>query len=282
MRSRLTSLKQVLLSLLGKCTRPINHSLARFYLNPQVITVPVESKRLAYVFDGFRIAFLSDLHAGPTTALSYLERVIERVNELQPDLITLGGDYVFQDWRFIEPLSVRLAKLKAPHGVYAVMGNHDHWCNVQILRDAFSRVGITELRNAGTRISIGEQSLWLCGVEDLWEGIPDLDRALTGRREEEFTLLLSHNPDFAELVNPLVIDLMLSGHTHGGQIQFFGVAPITNSRYGSKYLEGIRQHGGCRTYVSRGIGAVEVALRIGSEPEITLIELCATQPRNVN
>jgi predicted MPP superfamily phosphohydrolase len=267
------SFKTFFLSLLGKISNPINPLLARYYRRPRVVRLGFESARVNPALAGFRIVFLSDLHAGATTPLHYLEGVFEQVNQLHPDLIALGGDYIFRDPSFIDPLSLLLGKLRARHGVYAVYGNHDHWINVLYMKEAFAGAGVRDLSNAGLRVGDGARSFWLCGVEDLWEGQPRLEPALVGRRQDEFTLLLSHNPDFAESVDANAVDLMLSGHTHGGQVRIFGFAPITNSRYGADYLYGIRQRGGCRTYISQGVGAVELMLRIGCPPEITLVEL---------
>jgi uncharacterized protein len=264
---------QDLLSLLGKLTRPINPLLLHLYPAAEIVHIQIESHRISSALNGFRIAFISDLHAGPTTPLTYLKKVIDQINNLQPHLVALGGDYVFQDPYFIEPVSTLLGQLKAPYGVFAVFGNHDHWLNVNHLTEAFQREGITILNNTGLRITHNQQSFWLCGVEDLWEGTPEFKLALEGQRKEEFTILLSHNPDYAESINKELVDIMLSGHTHGGQIRFLNIVPVNVSQYKAHYLDGFCQKGGCLVYVSRGIGTVEISLRLGSRPEISFLQL---------
>ncbi|MFQ5534965.1 MAG: metallophosphoesterase [Sphingomonadales bacterium] len=222
--------------------------------------------------DGLRVAFVSDLHAGTTMAWSYLEDIVTRINGLEPHLVLLGGDFVTDDTRPIDRLASVLSRLNASLGVFAVRGNHDMCCLPQ-LHAAFEKVGMKLLVNQGQRIHFASESLWLCGVDDLWRGRPDVGRAIAGRDPGEFTLLLSHNPDIIGRIPPGDVDLLLAGHTHGGQIRILGRAIVSNSRYGTKYLEGWNWDGPCPIYVTRGIGAVRAALRIGAPPEITLIEL---------
>jgi predicted MPP superfamily phosphohydrolase len=131
--------------------------------------------------------------------------------------------------------------------------------------------GVQVLLNRGCRVQHGDGSLWLCGVDDLTEGAPDLAAALHGRRCGEPAVLLSHHPDFFFEAAAVDVDLQLSGHTHGGQIRIGGWAPIHHSRFG--YERGWFSENGCRLYVGRGVGATFLPLRIDAPPEIPLVTL---------
>ena len=134
------------------------------------------------------------------------------------------------------------------------------------------------LFRSGVRIEHGNSSLWLCGVDDLTEGAPDLRAALQGRRPGETTVLLSHHPDFFFEAAAADVDLTLSGHTHGGQIRVGGRAPIHHSRFG--YEQGWFQEGNCRLYVGRGIGVTVLPIRIDAPPEIPMVQFA--RARNVH
>ncbi len=223
--------------------------------------------------DGLRVAFLSDLHAGSFLDADDLCRIFERVMQQQPDLVCFGGDLINTRERelllFREPLRL----LRPPLGVYAVPGNHDHFWGPDIgLWTAFLlEQGVQVLTNAGLRVRRGDDSLWLCGVDDLTEGEPNLRDALRGRREGEPAILLSHHPDFFFEAAAAGVDLTLAGHTHGGQIRLRDWAPVHHSRFG--YEQGWFELDGCRLYVGRGVGVTVLPLRIGAPPEIPMVEL---------
>src|SRR5690606_3901908 len=133
------------------------------------------------------------------------------------------------------------------------------------------RAGVQVLCNRGVRLARGRASLWLCGVDDLTEGRPDVDAALAGRDAGEPCVMLSHHPDLFPEIAERGVDLTLSGHTHGGQIAPFGLVPIRHSAHG--YDRGAFARDGSRLYVGRGIGAVILPLRIGAAPELPIITL---------
>ena len=167
-----------------------------------------------------------------------------------------------------------LAALRAPHGVFAVMGNHDHWESAPLLREALAANGIAEWWNAGRWIERGGERTWFCGVDDMWEGRPDLDRALLGVGAEDCAVLLAHNPDFAERFRDPRVRLMLSGHTHGGQVRLPGIgALIIPSIYGRKYEMGLVKGPVCPVYVTRGVGVIFPPVRFRCPPEVALIRL---------
>lgn len=231
--------------------------------------------RLPKSFDGFQIAFLADIHHGPFTSLDYVSAVVRTTLVLGPDLIVLGGDYSLKDRKYIRPCLDVLAALTAPYGVYGVLGNHDYWHGVADTRAGLKAAHVEELTNTGVWVRRGSDRFRLAGVDDLWTGRADVTAALGDATREDACLLVSHNPDLAEVLREPRVGLMLSGHTHGGQVVFPSGAPFVPSRYGQKYLRGLVQAPETLVYVSRGLGTSGVPVRIASRPEINLITLKA-------
>ncbi|HLX61220.1 MAG TPA: metallophosphoesterase [Planctomycetota bacterium] len=225
-------------------------------------------------FRGFRIAFLTDLHHGPWTGLAYVRCAARMANELEADVVLLGGDYCHNAPEFIEPCIEALGDLRAAMGVYAVMGNHDHYQSSALTRGAFEKNKIRELKNDGVWLERNGERLRVAGVDDFWMGGPQLQPALDGMRADERCVLVSHNPDFVDQISDPRVGLMLSGHTHGGQIVFPLIgAPIVPSCHGSKYIQGLMRTPNNLLFISRGLGTVTPPLRFGCRPEINLIEL---------
>jgi len=239
------------------------------------VTTPVISiENLPKAFDGFRIALLTDIHHGPSVTIKYVERIVARTNRLAPDLILLGGDYVYNSSKYIAPCAQRLIKLKAPAGVFFILGNHDHWNRSWPLRKALRENGIRELINKGVTIERNGDKIYLAGVDDLWTGIPHIDHFLEEIPSDAVCILGSHNPDFAESINDPRVKLILSGHTHGGQIYLPGIgAPVLPSKYGQKYCSGLVKNVTSQVYVSRGLGTLPPKLRLFCSPELPVITL---------
>ncbi|MBX7246868.1 MAG: metallophosphoesterase [Candidatus Sumerlaeaceae bacterium] len=255
---------------------------------PNFLPVVRRKLRLAGLpasLDGLRAVYLSDIHHGPWLSVAFLRRMVERVNALRPDLILLGGDYVNASPDYIKPAFAEMAALRANIGVAGVLGNHDWWEDAPRTRKQFEKCGFALVDNArvfvtpGRRMEKGaDAGLCVAGVGDFWEDKVDAGAALHKVPREMPRLLLSHNPDVA--MEPQIaqgghrIDMMLSGHTHGGQIRipFLGT-PIVPSNYGQKFAAGLVDTPGCPVYVSRGVGYTVLPLRFGVPPEITLWEL---------
>jgi predicted MPP superfamily phosphohydrolase len=220
--------------------------------------------------EGLRCAFLSDLHAGSYLDARALERLMELVAARRPHVVLLGGDLVHTRPEEFRHYDRALARLAPPLGVFAVPGNHERFPGIGLARfEAWAAgQGITVLRNRGTRIHRGGASLWLCGVDDLGEGDPDLAAAVADRQVDEPTLLLSHHPDLFPDAADLGVDWMLSGHTHGGQVAPFGWMPVRHSRLG--FDRGLHRIGRSELYVGRGLGAAIVPVRVGARPEVVL------------
>lgn len=174
----------------------------------------------------------------------------------------------------IDPCFKALSRLKSSWGSFGVLGNHDHWEGAAETRRAMKAAGIVEMTNLGVWIERGGTRLRLSGVGDFWEDVQDLGRALGDTRQSETAIVVSHNPDFVEGVADRRVGLVLSGHTHGGQVVLpvFG-APRVPSLYGQKYLYGLVKTPHTQVFVTRGLGTVTPPLRFCCRPEIALITI---------
>jgi predicted MPP superfamily phosphohydrolase len=234
--------------------------------------------------DGLRAVQLSDVHHGPWFSLARVRELVETANDLRPDLVLLTGDYVLSSPVYIEPVAAELARLRPRIATVAVLGNHDWYQSAAMTRDEFARWGIPVIDNdrrvltpERRLVAEAEAGLALCGVGDLLKDRPDYRRALAGLPGDMPRVLLSHNPDVAEepelTGSGLRVDLIVSGHTHGGQIKLpFVGAPVSGSWYGEKYREGLVQGPVCPVFICRGIGVVGLPLRVGVTPEMAVLE----------
>jgi len=226
-------------------------------------------------FDGIRVALLSDFHHGPLVSVRMMSDAVRLTNSLRPDLIALTGDFIHHGREWVETCFSALSALRAPLGVFGVLGNHDHYRDAAgAVRLALRRAGITDLTNCGGDILRHGQTLRVCGVGDFWNESQNLSSALGAATLAESTLLLSHNPDYAERVRDERVGLMLSGHTHGGQcvLPFLG-APILPSHYGQKYASGLCQGPTTRVFVTTGVGHSFPPVRINCPAEVALLTL---------
>lgn len=230
---------------------------------------------LPRAFDGFRIALLSDFHHSPWIPASYLRRVVDQANALRPDLIALTGDYVHRGRKWVPGCMRELSRFRARDGVFGVLGNHDHYGNAaSVVREGLKRAGITDLTNCGITLRRGSEILHVGGVGDYWREKQKLRQALEGVRRKESAILLQHNPDYVERITDDRVGLVLSGHTHGGQCVFPIIgAPILPSRYGQKYVAGLREGPVARVFVTRGVGMAFPPVRFCCSPEIALLIL---------
>ncbi len=225
-------------------------------------------------FRNLRIAFLTDIDHGPFVGLDYIASIVRTTLALGPDLILLGGDYISRDSKFVSPCFDVLSGLKAPLGVFGVLGNHEYSYGLEETKAAFANAKIGELTNRGVWLERGSSRLRLGGVDDLWFGSPNASPILEGVSTQDACLVVSHNPDFAERVRDSRVGLVLSGHTHGGQVYVPGYgAPIVPSRYGQRYLHGHVKAPNTQVYISRGLGTVNPPMRYNCPPELTLLTL---------
>lgn len=228
--------------------------------------------RLPAALDGFRIVHLTDIHHSPFTGREQIERAIEVANNLDADIIALTGDYISREREYAAPCAEMMGRLRARCGVFAVLGNHDHWTDAALVTDLFRAEGIQMLVNEGMRFEHKGESFWLAGVDDTMVGLEDLPLALAGARESEMKLLLAHNPLILRRAARARVDLVLAGHTHGGQITWRSERSASG-RPRRRLLRGLGRRGDTQIYVSRGLGTVVLPVRYGSPPEVALLEL---------
>ncbi len=238
------------------------------------LTIPVP--QLPESFAGMKIAFIADTHVGPFLSTGYLRQVVDKVNALGADLIALGGDYVHRESKYVAPAALELARLSAPLGVFSILGNHDYYAGRILTLAEFAKNHIPCLVNSGQRITRGTESFWLAGVDDLCRGNPQPEMALQGVRPGEAIIMLSHSPDVAETLDDDRVGLMLSGHTHGGQVRLPLIGcPIIPSQYGQKYASGLVKAPKTNCFVTRGVGTIFPPVRLNCPPEISLLTLTA-------
>jgi len=236
--------------------------------------------KLPREFQGFRIAQLSDIHHSPFLSEAEVSAAVHRANDLHADLIVLTGDYVSYSRDYIAGCARALGQLRAPLGVFAVLGNHDHWMDGAGVAAALTQQGIRVMNNENLWVERETSHLCLVGIDDLTVGRDDLPKALMDTEANETRILLSHNPRIIREAARAGIDLVLSGHTHGGQINWrllVGREDRKTDRWlrrpSRRLMRGHAQLGTTQLYVNRGLGTVVVPLRYGCPPEITLFEL---------
>lgn len=240
----------------------------------------IHIRSLPQVFNGLRIVLLTDLHVGGTTSLGLIRRAASLAMRERADLIAVTGDFTTDSAKGFDDVFAALSGLSAPLGVYAVPGNHDHVVGIGKWHRATARQrNITDLTNAyivhhrlGARICVA-------GIDDFREGMPVL--RLPPVQARDFTVLLAHAPEQAERSRRLEdgIDLILAGHTHGGQVRLPWVgAPLNSSAYPELYEEGLRRRPWTQVYTSRGIGTVGLPVRFMARPEVAVLEL-SSAPR---
>ncbi len=245
------------------------------FTEPFMLTVERQEiflRRLPKKLDGFRIVHLSDFHYGPMLNPEHLKRAVRAANHLNADLIALTGDYISQDRAYAAPCAEVVGRLRARHGVYAVLGNHDHWTDAALIADLFRLSGIRVLINEGLRADLRGETFWLAGVDDTMVGLEDLSLALAGSSDDEFKLLLAHNPIILRRAARANVDLVLSGHTHGGQVTWRSERS-RSGRPRRRMLRGLGRRGNTQIYVTRGLGTVVLPIRYGCPPEISVLEL---------
>jgi uncharacterized protein len=245
----------------------------------QTTRVRLRLPRLHPAFNGYRLVHISDIHLDGWMTPTRLEQVVQKINRLHPDLIVITGDFLTHQPDVHSPDLVRtLRLLRAADGVAAVHGNHDHWSDPEVVRQAFEFSGINNLNNRFISLVRGQTALHIAGVDDYMEGLDDLDLVLSSIPDEGAAILLAHEPDFADLSSQTGrFDLQLSGHSHGGQINLPVVGPPFLPEHAEKYPQGYYNINGMALYTNRGLGMVHLPLRLNSRPEITLFILKSGQ-----
>ena len=248
---------------------------------PRIVRRDVTLKRWPERLQGFTIALLADFHYDPCFSVHPLRAAVGMVNELRPDMILLGGDFVSQPVvgdetkaaLEAEPCAHLLREMQAAHGLWAVMGNHDCSTDPKHITSALEAEGIRVLANTSVPIERDGARFWLAGVSDVLRGAADLAKTLHDVPAREATILLAHEPDFADYVAHFPVDLQLSGHSHGGQVRLPLLPPLYLPKMAKKYAWGLRTVGPLTLYTNIGIGTVGLPVRLNCPPEITLLTL---------
>lgn len=241
---------------------------------PQVFSLTVPVKGLHASLDGFKILQMSDFHLYPYTQPELVQQAVNLCNTRNADLVALTGDYVWLRAEAIFELTAILSGLQANHGIYAVIGNHDIWTDVNVVRSGFDGQRIPVLMNQGLPISVGKGSFYLAGLDDGQSGRPDLQAALEDAPSGVPVVLLFHEPDPADKVSlDGRVDLQLSGHSHGGQVRLPGIGAFILPYLGRKYDYGLYRVNQMWLYTNGGIGTISVPVRYRCPPEITEIIL---------
>jgi uncharacterized protein len=241
----------------------------------QVRYVPLKLDRLPAAFRNYTIAHISDIHMGEWMTEARLQSAVELVNVLRPDIIAITGDFVSRTTppimsSLMEPLSA----LYAPDGKFAVLGNHDYSYSPKRVRAVLAECGIVELKNSIRTITRRGENFHVAGVEDVVYHHDNLDAVLEALPEDGFTILLAHEPDFADISAATGrFDLQLSGHTHGGQVRLPFVGMPLLPSYGQRYPSGLYTVGNMHVYTNRGLGMIAPYVRFNAPPEITLFIL---------
>ncbi len=239
-----------------------------FDINPVTLTLP----RLDAVFDGYRIAHISDMHTDTWLGVERLEQVVHLINAQNADLIVITGDFItYRNAALIKRMTPVLSRLHAPDGVMAVMGNHDYWSAPDDIQAMLEAAGIEQMGNRVHTIRRGAAALHIAGLDDVYNKRDELQHVMAKIPPYGAAILLVHVPDFADVAAVTGrFDLSLSGHSHGGQLVFPGLGPLILPPYGKKYYSGLYRVDGMYQYTTRGLGTSTFAVRLNCPPEISI------------
>ena len=249
------------------------------YRHIKIRTIEIKSKDIPEEFNGKRVLFVADFQYD--TMARYNKRqqkkAIEMINAQKKDMILLGGDYA--TWEKNIPKFYEDAKdIKIPElGVYAIYGNHEYPGEEETAEN-MKKLGFNLLVNENRKITINNENIYIAGVTDLWHGKPDAKKALEGLKREDFVLFLTHNPEYFEEMTEdekQKADITLAGHTHGGQVTFFGKIIMSAIKDKKKYGYGMKEYNGHKIYITSGLGGafLEMFIRFFAQPEIVIFEL---------
>lgn len=255
------------------------------WLELNQFTLPIYD--LPQEFVGARIAHLTDFHFGAHLPPEYLNEAIDRTLAATPDLIALTGDFVHKGYSHVADVASQLGRLRAPLGVYAVLGNHDfsvrnamgwrrHKGLHSAVADALSAQGVRVLRNESLDLERDGAKIHLAGIDDLWSGECNPVDALQGLMPESPRIVLAHNPLTIEELGVERCDLMLSGHTHGGQVNWPGIGRLFIGKKARRFSAGLCKHGESAIYVNKGVG-FGWRFRFNVRPEVAIIEMQRAQ-----
>lgn len=238
----------------------------------------IQSKKIPPSFDNFKIAQFSDTHIGFHYTVDQLSELIEKINANHPDVIVFTGDLVDNPNEFDAYTSIqeKLKRLDAPYGKFWIYGNHDHGgYGTEIIKKVMKESDFHLLQNSHTVIEKEADRFILAGIDDVMLGKPDLTVALNQVNHELFTILLAHEPDYADIASKYPIDVQLSGHSHGGQVRLPWIGDLYTPDYAEKYVKGkyMLNKDTFTLYVNSGIGTTRLPYRFLCKPEIHIFTL---------
>jgi len=248
--------------------------------NIDVVPIVLPVRQLASALEGVVACQISDFHVDRDEDLARLEAAVKAINRQRPDLVFLTGDYFSGGdtmRRYIDDFRRVLSDLRPTTGVFAILGNHDHWASAGKIVEALKGAGAHVLANESHRVTIRSEQLAIVGIDDLWARRAEPARAFRGITPEECSIVLAHNPDTALYARHLGPGVMLSGHTHGGvvRIPYYGSLIRSMLRIGKQYCAGLNRYNEFYIYTNRGLGTFWVRIRINCRPEISRFTLTA-------
>lgn len=221
-----------------------------------------------------RAVSLTDFHFDPLYEVDFIAECVLRTNALKPDVVFLTGDYITYSSRRIGDFATLLGRLRPTCGIFACLGNHDHWDDPNRVSAAFRKAGIVVLQNQHTRVACNGAELIVSGLQSAWGGMPNWGVAANGVKPDERVLTLVHEPDFADSLSlDDRIAMQFSGHTHGGQIRMPGIGALRLPSWGKLYQAGFYDVRNLKLYVNRGVGTIRHHVRFMCPPEIACFEI---------
>jgi len=245
--------------------------LVYIFIEPYLLhvnTITFANENVPASFVNKKIIFVSDIHNGPGSLMLRIRMMVTKINKLKPDIVIFGGDYTHTSPAYIEPCFQELKKINARYGKFGILGNHDYWNDAKLTRQNMQKADITVLDPKGSVwVKINNDTIKIAGVGGLFEH--DFSSTIRDIKKNDFVLLVTHSPDYVERISTDKIDLVLSGHTHGGQFTILGLwAPFVPSEYGQKYRVGFVYTKYTTVFITTGVGTIGPPIRFFARPEI--------------
>jgi uncharacterized protein len=260
--------------------RPLHRMWRRTIDDIDIVPVSLPVRQLPTGLEGIVACQISDFHVDRDEDLLRLQTAVKAINRQQPDFVFLTGDYFSGGdtmRRYVMEFQRALAALTPAVGVFAILGNHDHWASDTIITGALKAAGAQVLTNENHHVTIRGEQLVIVGIDDLWARRAEPVRAFRGVNPGECSIVLAHNPDTALYTRHLGPGVMLSGHTHGGvvRIPYYGSLIRSMLRIGKQYCSGLNRYNEFFIYTNRGLGTFWVRIRINCRPEVSRFMLTA-------
>ncbi|PFZ71933.1 metallophosphoesterase [Bacillus toyonensis] len=277
--------KKLIISFISIVMIPVSLYFYATEIERKLITVTwneIEAPTIPKEFNNKKILQFSDVHLGPEFTLKQLENLVEKMNELHPDIVVFTGDLIDKFGSYSaekDEAKVILQKINAPLGKYAVFGNHDRGGGGSVFYKKYmEEAGFSVLVNEVQKIKVGNgKYITISGLDDFLLGKPQIDATLRHVRQQDFNMLLVHEPDVVDKVACYPVDFQVSGHSHGGQVQIPFIGPLITTKLAESYVEGMYELEGknkpLHLYVNRGIGTTRMPVRFWSVPELSVFVL---------